>query len=114
MTSSRRYGPAVQNQFNLAGRRLGLDLAGLFEDDEDGASQFGNLVPGLNVSSIARGRGHALSMKPQQLDPVLTEFSLTPETGSTTSTLPGGSTQPTPIVRDRDWETFKPGKKFPN
>lgn len=98
MTSSRRYGPAVQNQFNLAGRRLGLDLAGLFEDNEDGTSQFGDLTPGLRVSSTARGRGHALSMKPQQLDPVTTEFSLTPETGSTTSVIPGGSpVQPTPM-----------------
>jgi len=96
MTSSRRYGPSVQNQFNLAGRRLGLDLAGLFEEDEDGSTQFGDLVPGMRVTSTARGRGHGLTMKPQQRDAVTTEFSLTPEAkgGSSSSsssvTLPGG------------------------
>ena len=98
MTSSRRYGPSVQNQFNLAGRRLGLDLAGLFEEDEEGSTQFGDLVPGMRVTSTARGRGHGLTMKPQQRDAVTTEFSLTPEAkgGSSSSsssssvTLPGG------------------------
>ena len=98
MTSSRMYGPSVQNQFNLAGRRLGLDLAGLFEDDENGSSQFGDLVPGMRVTSTARGRGHGLTMRPQQRDAVTTEFSLTPEAkgGSSSSsssssvTLPGG------------------------
>lgn len=99
MTSSRRYGPSVQNQFNLAGRRLGLDLAGLFEENEDGSTQFGDLVPGMRVTSTGRGRGHGLTMKPQQRDAVTTEFSLTPEakgassSSSSSVTLPGGPPQ---------------------
>ena len=110
MTSSRRYGPSVQNQFNLAGRRLGLDLAGLFEEDEEGSTQFGDLVPGMRVTSTARGRGHGLTMKPQQRDAVTTEFSLTPEakgassSSSSSVTLPGGPLQVQEVEKEPEIE----------
>ena len=48
-----------------AGRLFGIDLAGLFKDDEDGGGGL-NLNPFLSLSSTSKGRGGALSFRPQQ------------------------------------------------
>lgn len=62
-----------------AGRLFGIDLAGLFKDDEDGGN-FLNLNPFLQFTKTGKGRGGALSFRPQQ------------QTG-TTSTLGFGGAQ---------------------
>ena len=82
MTSSRRYTAPVIDQFRQAGSRLGLDLAGLFEEDDNGQLGLGGFVPQMRTSSTSRGRGYGLTMKPQQKDPVTTEFALTPDKGA--------------------------------
>lgn len=61
-----------------AGRLFGIDLAGLFKDDEDGEGSDLNLQPFLQFSNTSKGRGGVLSFRPQQ------------QTG-TTSTLSLGS-----------------------
>ena len=48
-----------------AGRLFGIDLAGLFKDDEDGEGGL-NLNPMLQFSTTSKGRGGALSFRPQQ------------------------------------------------
>ena len=48
--------------FRPAGRLFGIDLAGLF-DDEEGSG--GGLNPFLNLMQQTKGRGGALSMRPQ-------------------------------------------------
>ena len=61
-----------------AGRLFGIDLAGLFRDDENGEGGGLNLQPFLQFTNTGKGRGGALSFRPQQ------------QTG-TTSTLGFGS-----------------------
>ena len=46
-----------------AGRLFGIDLAGLFKDDEDGGGGL-NLNPFLSFSTTSKGRGGALSFRP--------------------------------------------------
>jgi hypothetical protein len=54
-----------------AGRLFGIDLAGLFKDDEDGAGGL-NLNPMLQFSTTSKGRGGTLSFRPQQQTGVTT------------------------------------------
>ena len=48
-----------------AGRLFGIDLAGLFKDDEDGGGGL-YLNPFLSLTNTGKGRGGALSFRPQQ------------------------------------------------
>jgi len=48
-----------------AGRLFGIDLAGLFKDDEEGGGGL-NLNPFLSLTNTTKGRGGALSFRPQQ------------------------------------------------
>ena len=61
-----------------AGSLFGIDLAGLFKDDENGEGGGLNLQPFLQFTNTGKGRGGVLSFRPQQ------------QTG-TTSTLGFGS-----------------------
>ena len=49
-------------QFRPAGRFFGIDLAGLFKDDDEAT---GGLNPFLSLMQQTKGRGGALSMRPQ-------------------------------------------------
>ena len=49
-----------------AGSLFGIDLAGLFKDDEDGENNSFNLQPFLQFTKTSKGRGGALSFRPQQ------------------------------------------------
>ena len=49
-------------QFRPAGRLFGIDLAGLFKDDDEST---GGLNPFLSLMQQTKGRGGALSMRPQ-------------------------------------------------
>jgi|TARA_R110000782_G_scaffold19468_1_gene53107 hypothetical protein len=81
MTASRRkYAPGVINQFKLAGQRLGLNLGGLFEDDEDGNKAVDGFMPSFTEKSYSKSRGNVLSYLPQARSGSTTEFNLTPET----------------------------------
>jgi hypothetical protein len=81
MTASRRkYAPGVVDQFKLAGQRLGLNLAGLFEDDEDGNKAIDGFLPSFTEKSYSKSRGNVLSYLPQARSGSTTEFNLTPET----------------------------------
>jgi hypothetical protein len=68
----------LASNFRRAGRLLGLDLAGLFKDDDTLKNTV--FMPNLTVSSTARGRGAPLTMMPQQRDPVTTSLTLAPPT----------------------------------
>ena len=49
-----------------AGSLFGIDLAGLFKDDEDGENNSFNLQPFLEFTKTSKGRGGVLSFRPQQ------------------------------------------------
>lgn len=49
-----------------AGSLFGIDLAGLFKDDEDGENSSFNLQPFLEFTKTSKGRGGVLSFRPQQ------------------------------------------------
>tara|TARA_Y100000004_G_scaffold194774_1_gene260184 strand:- start:5117 stop:6094 length:978 start_codon:yes stop_codon:yes gene_type:complete len=72
----------IAGQFRAAGSRLGLDLEGLFKDDDEGkATLQGDFAPNLQMETTTRGRGYGATMKPQQKDPVTTTFSLGMDSG---------------------------------
>ena len=52
----------TSTQFRPAGRLFGIDLAGLFDDDDEAT---GGLNPFLSLMQQTKGRGNALSMRPQ-------------------------------------------------
>ena len=52
----------TSTQFRPAGRLFGIDLAGLFSDDDEAT---GGLNPFLSLMQQTKGRGGALSMRPQ-------------------------------------------------
>ena len=101
MTASRRkYTPSIIDQIRLAGSRVGLDLAGLFEEGEGGELGFGGFVPSFTTTQTNKSRGNVLSYRPQPRATSTTEFSLTPEAAPSTMSqsqsqttsvnLPGG------------------------
>ena len=63
-------------QFRPAGRLFGIDLAGLFKDDDEAT---GGLNPFLSLMQQTKGRGGALTMRPQ------------PQTGTTAMLGFGGA-----------------------
>ena len=65
-------------QFRPAGRLFGIDLAGLFKDDDEST---GGLNPFLTLMQQTKGRGGALSMRPQ------------PQTGTTAMLGFGGGAE---------------------
>ena len=63
--------------FRKAGSKFGIDLKGLFEDDEDGSSSFGGLVPGLKTRSYLKGRSPTTATYKAPSQPArTTEFTL--------------------------------------
>lgn len=72
----------IGGQFRKAGRALGLDLAALFDDEDDNKLAEGNVfAPELTVSSTSRGRGYGMTMGDVQRDPKTTELKLTTSKG---------------------------------
>ena len=68
-----RYGKPMQSGLRQAGRLFGLDLAGLFDDDE-ARSDFD---PFLQFTSTSKART-GLTMRPQPQSPVTTSLSFIP------------------------------------
>ena len=63
--------------FRKAGSKFGIDLKGLFDDDEDGSSSFGGLVPGLKTTSYLKGRSPTTATYKAPSQPArTTEFTL--------------------------------------
>ena len=72
----------IGGQFRKAGKALGLDLAALFDDENDNKLAEGNVfAPELTVSSTSRGRGYGMTMEDVQRDPKTTELKLTAAKG---------------------------------
>ncbi len=64
--------------FRKAGSKFGIDLKGLFEDDEEGSAPFGGLVPGLKTTSQLKGRSPGTATFKAPSTPArTTEFVLT-------------------------------------
>jgi hypothetical protein len=101
MTASRRnYTTPVSDQFRLAGSRLGLDLAGLFEEDEEtGENGLGGFVPSMTTRALNKSRGNVLTYRPQPRSSSITEFSLTPEQASGSSSTETETEQPEKIFQ---------------
>jgi len=63
--------------FRKAGSKFGINLKGLFDDDEDGSSSFGGLVPGLKTTSNLKGRSPTTATYKAPSQPArTTEFTL--------------------------------------
>lgn len=83
MTSSRRK---TFDTFRKAGGMFGIDLAGLFQDDENGEGGFPEgFTPQLRVTSQLKGRSPSTATYKAPKTPARTaEFELLPETKSVT------------------------------
>lgn len=63
--------------FRKAGSKFGIDLKGLFDDDEDNSSPFGGLEPGLKTTSYLKGRSPTTATYKAPSQPArTTEFTL--------------------------------------
>lgn len=63
--------------FRKAGSKFGIDLKGFFDDDEEGSSAFGGLVPGLKTTSNLKGRSPTTATYKAPSQPArTTEFTL--------------------------------------
>jgi hypothetical protein len=76
-----KYAPILK-----AGKKFGLDLAGLFEDEEfTGGLEGLGLVPTVGQKALLKGRGAALSFRAPKEPTRISEFKLEPaSTGSST------------------------------
>ena len=67
--------------FRKAGSKFGIDLKGFFDDDEEGSSAFGGLVPGLKTTSYLKGRSPTTATYKAPSQPArTTEFTLSAPT----------------------------------
>jgi hypothetical protein len=76
--------------FRKAGSKFGIDLKGLFEEDEEGNSTpFGGLVPGLKTTSQLKGRSPGTATFKAPSTPArTTEFTLTTPLSTAASAAP--------------------------
>jgi hypothetical protein len=70
---------APNNFLQKAGKRFGIDLLGLFQDEEGKPSGFEGFVPSITTRSLEKGRGGVLSYKAPKTPTRETVFQLTPE-----------------------------------
>lgn len=81
--------PATDTKYNpvrKAGRKFGIDLAGLFDDDEQSQDQLEGFAPAFKITSQLKGRSPSTATYKQPSEPARTaEFKLTPEIQSAVS-----------------------------
>tara|TARA_A100001201_G_scaffold23960_2_gene27184 strand:- start:1244 stop:2194 length:951 start_codon:yes stop_codon:yes gene_type:complete len=70
-----RYGKPMQSALRKAGGIFGLDLAGLFEEDDEALSDF---APGVEFEKTTKGKGGGLYMRPQPVTGETTRLQLLP------------------------------------
>lgn len=70
-----RYGKPMQSALRKAGGIFGLDLAGLFEEDDEAVSDF---APGVEFEKTTKGKGGGLYMAPQPVTGETTRLQLLP------------------------------------
>ena len=82
--------------FRKAGSKFGIDLKGLFEDDEEGnTTPFGGLVPGLKTTSQLKGRSPGTATFNAPSTPArTTEFTLTAPLPTAASAASAASAAP--------------------
>ena len=68
-----RYNKPMKSALQLAGERFGLDLAGLFEEDDEATSDF---APGVEFEKTTKGKGGGLYMRPQPVTGETTRLNL--------------------------------------
>ena len=71
-----RYGKPMQSALRKAGGIFGIDLAGLFEEDDESLSDF---APGLEFEKTTKGKGGGLYMRPQPVTGETTRLQLLPK-----------------------------------
>lgn len=102
-TFASKYGDFVRK----AGSKFGFDLAGLFEDTEEGSSPFDGFAPSFSMQTMQKGRPGSLTYTTPKTQARISEFSLTPEgTGSTVGSATGGTPQ-VPAVETPEEEKVK-------
>jgi hypothetical protein len=70
-----RYGKPMESALRKAGSIFGLNLAALFDDDDESTSDF---LPGLEFSKTTKGKGGGLYFRPQPVTGETTTLSLIP------------------------------------
>lgn len=71
-----RYGKPMQSALRKAGGIFGIDLAGLFEEDDEALSDF---APGVEFEKTTKGKGGGLYMRPQPVTGETTRLQLLPK-----------------------------------
>jgi len=80
-----------------AGSKLGIDLAGLFEDENGEATGFEGLFPSFKITSQLKGRSPSTATFKAAAEPARTvEFELAPEIASAVSAPPAAAPAPAP------------------
>lgn len=104
--------PSAPNKFEglrKAGAKFGIDLAGLFDDNDEGASGFEGLMPSLKITSQLKGRSPGTLTYKQPSEPARTaEFKLAPELSSAVT----GQTQTQTQTQEMEKPKEAPEKKF--
>lgn len=70
-----RYNKPMQSALRKAGGIFGLDLAGLFEEDDESQSDF---APGVEFEKTTKGKGGGLYMRPQPVTGETTRLKFLP------------------------------------
>lgn len=70
-----RYNKPTKSALQLAGQRFGIDLLGLFEEDDESVSDF---APGVEFEKTTKGKGGGLYMAPQPVTGETTRLQLLP------------------------------------
>ena len=70
-----RYNKPMKSALRKAGGIFGLDLAGLFEEDDEAQSDF---APGVEFEKTTKGKGGGLYMRPQPVTGETTRLKLLP------------------------------------
>ena len=98
MTSSLPFNQQNIDDFVLAGQALGLNLAALFDDEEEDTENDNDLLDGFqNLQLVTnKSRGNVLSYKPQASLSSSTDFVLDPDNSSTLPTPEPEPTEPEP------------------
>ena len=70
-----RYGKPMESALRKAGGIFGINLAALFDDDDEATSDF---LPGLQFEKTTKGKGGGLYFRPQPVTGETTKLSLLP------------------------------------
>ena len=73
-----RYDKPTESALRLAGLKLGLDLASLFDKEDDDDEAYSDFAPGVEFEKTTKGKGGGLYMRPQPVTGETTRLKFLP------------------------------------